>query len=99
VSHAAAGYDGVVDLGDPVSYLALEAGTPVFASDGTEVGRVGRVIADTDADIFEGLVVDLDDGGQRFAEGDDVVLAMHARGVVLSVDADAARALPDPADR
>jgi sporulation protein YlmC with PRC-barrel domain len=88
-----------VDLGDPVSYLALDTGTPVFASDGREIGRVAQVVADADADIFEGLVVDLDDGGPRFAAGDDVVLAMHARGVVLAVDSGHAQALPDPADR
>jgi sporulation protein YlmC with PRC-barrel domain len=88
-----------VDLGDPVSYLALDAGTPVFASDGREIGRVRQVIVDIGADIFEGIVVDLQDGGQAFAEGDDTVLAMHRRGVVLSVDAEGARALPDPADR
>jgi PRC-barrel domain len=88
-----------VDLGDPVSYLALETGTPVFASDGRELGSVADILADEDADIFEGIVVDLDDGGQRFAAADDVVLAMHVRGVVLAVDSADARALPDPADR
>lgn len=87
-----------MDLGDPVSYLGLEEGTPVFASDGREIGRVGRVVADEDADIFEGLVVDVA-GGQRFADGDDIVLAMHERGVVLTVDADGARQLPEPGDR
>jgi len=75
-----------VDLGDPVSYLGLEEGTPVFASDGREIGRVGRVVAD-------------EAGGQRFADGDDIVLAMHERGVVLTVDADGARQLPEPGDR
>jgi sporulation protein YlmC with PRC-barrel domain len=88
-----------VDLGDPVSYLALDTGTPVFASDGREIGRVAQVVADADADIFEGLVVDLDDGGRRFASGDDIVLAMHVRGVVLAVDSGGAESLPDPGDR
>lgn len=87
-----------MDLGDPVSYLGLDEGTPVFASDGREIGRVGRVVADEDADIFEGLVVDLD-GGERFADADDVVLAMHERGVVLTVDADGAQRLPEPDER
>jgi sporulation protein YlmC with PRC-barrel domain len=87
-----------MDLGDPVSYLGLEEGTPVFASDGHELGRVGRVVADADADIFEGLIVE-GEGGARFADADDVVLAMHERGVVLAVDSAAARELPTPDDR
>jgi sporulation protein YlmC with PRC-barrel domain len=87
-----------MDLGDPVSYLALEEGTPVFASDGRELGRVGRVVFDAEADIFEGLIVE-GDGEARFADGDDVVLAMHERGVVLAVDSAGARDLPAPGDR
>jgi len=87
-----------MDLGDPVSYLALEEGTPVFASDGREIGRVRQVIFDADADIFEGLVVDAE-GDRRFADGDDIVLAMHERGVVLAVDSAGARGLPTPGGR
>jgi sporulation protein YlmC with PRC-barrel domain len=87
-----------MDLGDPVSYLGLEEGTPVFASDGKEIGRVARVVFDADADIFDGLIVD-GEGGARFADGDDIVLAMHERGVVLAVDSGAARRLPAPGDR
>ena len=87
-----------MDLGDPVSYLGLEAGTPVFASDGRELGRVGRVVFDADADIFEGLIVE-GHGEPRFADADDVVLAMHERGVVLTVDSAGARELPAPGDR
>jgi hypothetical protein len=87
-----------MDLGDPISYLALEEGTPVFASDGHEIGRVARVLADADADIFEGLIVE-GEIGTRFADGDDIVLAMHARGVVLAVDREGARELPEPDER
>jgi hypothetical protein len=87
-----------MDLGDPVSYLGLEEGTPVFASDGRAIGRVARVVADSDADIFEGLVVE-GDIGTRFADGGDVVLAMHERGVVLAVDSEAATRLPQPDER
>jgi sporulation protein YlmC with PRC-barrel domain len=87
-----------MDLGDPVSYLGLEEGTPVFASDGRQIGTVGRVVFDADADIFEGLIVD-GEGEPRFADGGDVVLAMHERGVVLAVDSDGASRLPAPDDR
>jgi hypothetical protein len=56
------------------------------------------VVADADADIFEGLIVE-GDGAPRFADGDAVVLAMHERGVVLAVDSAGARELPAPGDR
>ncbi len=45
------------DLGDPTSYLELETGVPVFTADGRKLGRVEQVLADDNADIFEGLVV------------------------------------------
>ena len=85
------------DLGDPLSYLAVTPGTPVYGADGTELGRVAAVVADDGADIFEGLALDLD-GGTRFADADHVQ-AMHERGVVLSVDAAGAAGLPDAAER
>jgi PRC-barrel domain len=84
-----------VDLGNPISYLALEPGTPVFSADGLEIGRVAEVVADTDADIFDGLILDLGGDGRRFIEGERVI-AMHERGVVLTVDAEEARQLPVP---
>jgi sporulation protein YlmC with PRC-barrel domain len=87
----------VDDLGDPIAYLAVTPGTPVYAADGTEVGRVEAVVADDDADIFEGLAVELD-GDTRFADA-DIVGSMHERGVVLSLDAAAAAGLPDAAER
>ena len=85
------------DLGDPVAYLALAPGTPVYGADGTELGRVAAVVADDDADIFEGLALDLD-GSTRFADA-DLVGSMYERGVVLSIDAAAAAELPDAAER
>jgi len=43
---------------DPVSYLLIEPGWDVVGSDGEKVGVVREVLADLDADIFDGLVVD-----------------------------------------
>jgi uncharacterized protein YrrD len=42
---------------EPVSWLVLEPGWEVVASDGTEVGRVSSVLGDTEEDIFNGLSV------------------------------------------
>lgn len=85
------------DLGAPSSYLALEPGTPVRSSDGRELGRVEHVLADADADLFDGIVLDTSalPGGHRFVDADRVE-AIHERAVVLTIDAAAARELPEP---
>jgi hypothetical protein len=43
--------------GDRVSWLMIEAGWRVEASDGKEVGRVLEVTGDSSADIFDGLAI------------------------------------------
>jgi hypothetical protein len=43
--------------GDPVSWLVVERGWKVVASDGSEVGRVDELVGDTGQDIFDGLTV------------------------------------------
>jgi uncharacterized protein YrrD len=42
----------------PISWLALEKGTPVVAAGGEEVGKVREVIADEQKDIFSGVTLD-----------------------------------------
>ena len=86
------------DLGAPSSFVALEPGTPVFASDGDEVGRVAEVRADEGTDIFDGLMIEqgLLPGQTRFVAA-DLVDEIFERGVVLSLDSKAAEALPDEA--
>lgn len=44
-------------MSDPVSWLLIEPGWRVEASDGTEVGRVEEVTGDSNADIFDGLAI------------------------------------------
>jgi uncharacterized protein YrrD len=87
-----------MDLGDPVSYLVLSDGTDVMSSDGRKVGTVEHVLADPDADVFDGVVVDMraGPGGHRFADAEQIA-SIHERGVVLSLDTAAAKALPEPA--
>jgi hypothetical protein len=77
------------ELGAPVAYLALEDGTPVYDRTGERVGVVEHVLADADADIFDGLIVDASPlpGGRRFADADQID-ALHERGVVLRVTGD-----------
>lgn len=43
--------------GDPVSWLMIESGWKVVASDGTDVGKVEEIVGDTGKDIFNGLSI------------------------------------------
>jgi uncharacterized protein YrrD len=87
-----------MDLGDPTSYLVLQPGTPVYSSDGDEIGKVTHVLAAEDEDVFDGIVI----GGQgffghehRFADADDVG-EIFERGVVLKIDRAGCEQLPKP---
>jgi hypothetical protein len=83
------------DLGDPIAYLVLEEGTPVYASDeATQVATVRRVLADTAADIFDGIVLSGMGGADRFVDAPEVG-RIYERGVVLSLTAEQAAALPE----
>jgi len=87
------------DLGAPTSYLALDSGVPVYSSDGKSLGNVEHVLADADADIFDGIVLDTSvlPGGHRFVDAPEVD-EIHERGVVLAIDAGAAESLPEPSE-
>jgi len=88
-----------MDLGNPVSYLVLADGTPVLSSDDEEIGTVEHVLADADADLFDGVIVDMraGPGGHRFADAEQVE-AIYERGLVLSMSAAAAADLPEPSE-
>lgn len=83
------------DLGAPISYLVLKRGAAVYSSDGERLGRVVRVSGDRKAHIFDGIIFDttLGPGGHRFVDAPEVA-AIYERGVVLSIDAGEAEALP-----
>ena len=82
------------DLGSPIAYMALEEGTPVYTSDGVRIGQVAHVLADPDADVFDGLVID-GELGHRFVDAPETD-SLFERGVVLSLDRAAAESLPEP---
>lgn len=44
-------------MSDPVSWLMIEAGWSVVASDGESIGRVSEVIGDSSHDIWDGLAI------------------------------------------
>lgn len=85
------------DLGEPSSYLAVSKGVPVYSSDGEKLGRVVRVMAAPEADLFDGVVFDTTagPGGHRFVDAPEVG-QIYERGVVLKIDAAAAANLQPP---
>jgi hypothetical protein len=88
---------GTDDLGAPVSYLGLEEGTAVLTTDGEEVGHVAHVLADEENDIFDGIVISHGLGRHTFADAEQVG-EIHERGVVLTLTAAEAEALPEPSE-
>jgi hypothetical protein len=82
-----------MDTGDPISYLVLEPGTPVYAADETQIGTVHEVLADAGEDVFDGIVVDTA-GGRRFADADQCD-RLYERAAILKLSADEARSLPE----
>ena len=87
------------ELGAPIAYLALAEGTPVYGSDGERVGSVQHVLAAEDADIFDGLVIDIKagPGGLRFVDAPEVG-ELHERGDVLKIDSAAVDRLHEPSE-
>jgi len=82
------------DLGHPVSYLVAQRGIPVFDSEGEKLGRVVRVLAAPEANLFDGIIFDTGGlGGRRFVDAPEVG-TIYERGVVLKIDAAEAAELP-----
>jgi hypothetical protein len=83
-----------MDEGHAISYKALARGTPVRASDGTEVGRVRRVLDNARENIFDGIVVETRDG-LRFVDAPEVE-RIAERAVTLNISAEEVAAQPPP---
>ncbi len=91
-----------MDTGSPISYEVLEKGTPVFSSDGQQIGKVEHVLAAEAQDIFEGLVI-TELSAEHFPAGHHhrFVDALSIGGifegaVMLKLDAAACGGLPEP---
>lgn len=83
------------DLGHPCSYLVAKRGIPVFSRDGEKLGRVIRVLAAPEANMFDGILFDTSrgPGGRRFVDAPEVD-GIYERGVVLKIDAAEVPSLP-----
>jgi hypothetical protein len=60
-----------MDEGEPISYLALAAETPVLSSAGSQFGTVAHVLQIPELDEFDGIVVSTKDG-HRFVDRDQI---------------------------
>jgi hypothetical protein len=83
------------DLGDPISYLVAKGGIPVFSSDGEKLGRVIKVFATPEANMFDGILFDTNwgPGGRRFVDAPEVG-EIYERGVILKISAAEVDSLP-----
>ena len=73
------------EYGDPISYQALQRGTPIASSDGVELGTVERVIDNPKEHIFDGIVMRTD-GGLLWVDAPEVARIAERR-VTLAIDA------------
>ena len=88
--------------GAPISYQVLATGTPVYSSDGAQIGVVAHVLAAEREDIFDGIVIDdpspqhLPGRGQRRFVDAPEVASIHEHAVTLTIDEATCRELPEP---
>jgi hypothetical protein len=84
-----------MDGGDhAISYKLLQSGTTVESSDGKPLGSVTQVLENRKEHIFDGIVIETP-AGLRFVDAPEVGRITGSL-VTLTIDAEAARALPEP---
>jgi PRC-barrel domain len=88
-----------METGEPTSYESLEPGTPVYSSDGEQIGTVAHVLAVEEEDVFDGIVIaERDEPARhehRFVDA-DYVDRLYEHAAILKLDAAACRDLPRP---
>ncbi len=75
-----------IDDGHAVHYTALERGTPVFSSEGDDVGKVVQVLDNFREHIFDGLVIETPSGERKFVDAPEVARTAE-RAVTLTITA------------
>ena len=84
-----------MDDGTAIHYTAVERGTPVFSSDGTEVGTVDQVVDNYREHILDGIVLLTQKGEKRFVDAPEVGRTAE-RAVTLAITAEQVEGLPPP---
>jgi hypothetical protein len=84
----------MVDDGEAIHYSAVPRGTPVYDSDGAEIGTVDRVLDNYRENILDGFVIRTR-GGLRFVDAPEVARTAE-RGVTLTITSEEVGSLPPP---
>ncbi len=77
-----------------IGYQVLPRGTPVFASDGEQVGTFAKALHHGREHLFDGMVIKTEEG-RRFVDAPEVARITNKR-VLLGIDSAAVRELPEP---
>ena len=85
----------MIDDGPPIHYAAVERGTPVYASDGVQVGKVDAILDNYRERILDGIVIETPARDLRFVDAPEVARTAE-RGVTLRITSEEAAALPPP---
>jgi hypothetical protein len=85
----------LIDDGHAVHYTAVERGTPVYSSDGVELGKVDTILDNYREHIFDGIVIETPAGELRFVDAPEVARTAEL-AVTLSITAEQAASLPPP---
>jgi len=85
----------MVDDGQAIHYTAVPRGAPVYASDGTVVGKVDQVVDNYREHILDGFVILTNSGDAKFVDAPEVARTAE-RGVTLAIEPQAVEKLPPP---
>ncbi len=85
----------MIDDGSAIHYAAVKRGTPVYGSDGVEVGKVDEVVDNYREHILDGIVIEAPGRELRFVDGPEVARTAE-RGVTLAITSAEAASLPPP---
>jgi hypothetical protein len=85
----------LIDDGHAVHYSAVERGTPVYSSDGVDLGRVDAILDNYREHIFDGIVMETAAGDLVFVDAPEVARTAEL-AVTLAITAEQAAALPPP---
>ena len=85
----------MTDDGHAIHYTAVTRGTPMFDSEGAQVGVVDEVVDNYAEHILDGIIFEDPDGKLRFVDAPEVQRTAE-RGVTLNITAEEAAQLPPP---
>jgi len=84
-----------IDDGHAIHHSELKRGTPVYDADEVAVGSVVESLDNYRENIWDGLVIETEDGVRRFVDAPEVGRTAE-RGVTLTIRAAEVAELPPP---